>query len=230
MNNLIKNKKIIIAIAVVLFSVIGISVGAFLGKNSVKINPEKLNGLIDAEYTVFITNEKDDNLSLNFVGNLNEKAIEDLTTKLHKVGKNWKKENIQFNVFKTEAQNLDKFYDEDLLGKVTIDYEKDRAEIGLFSEVPQVDKAKKLMNYSKGDITTKEDKTVVVSMDMDLVDKSPTDVVSQAKAFIVLFKDSNNGKDINSVELHLNKNANSNIYNFNSDFENILETVKVLTF
>ena len=228
MEKLLKNKKIIIAI--VLLSLITLFIIYAFWKNSMKFNPQVLQGLIDKEYSATILEEEKDAINLNIVGNLNNKEVENLTKKIYNTGEKWNKNNINFIVSKTEVKDTNEFYNSDLISKVSIDYKKKRADLSTFLEIHKTEKAKKLQSFTKGSITSKEDKTFVVSLDMDLMDKTPEEVVSQAQSFISLFKDTNKNKDLGIIELHLNENATSNVYNFNSSFENILETIKVLTF
>ena len=230
MKSLVKNKVFLIAISVVIVAIIGSVIGLTMGKSSVKINPEKLNGLIKAEYNTSITSETDKKLGLNVTGNLSDKDKDSLIKELFNAGKNWNKETVEVNFFnsKEEVKPVDKFYVEGLQNQTILDYKTNVAKVGSFETLPKIDKAKTLSDYNKGNVSYK-DGNLTIGLDMAVKDET-IDVVSQAKAFIIMFRDVNKDKDISNVLLEINHNSKEKGYSYSTEYENILKNIKMITF
>lgn len=231
--NLSKNKKIAIVVSVVavVIALIGVVIGSKVGEENVQINTEKLESLIETPYEVTKKGETSDNADFVLVGELSEEDLESLVKQLYDVGSFWNKKSADFYVFASEDDVTDTnaFYVKGLKNRISIDFENKKAKIGAFSEVPATEKAKKLANYNQGFIAT-QDGTTTITMDMSLSGLKTTEVVAQSKAFIQLFKDNNKDKDLKTMELHLNGEGEKDLYNYNTGFENILESVKVVKF
>lgn len=227
MKKLSKVQKIIIGLIVVTCIIfIGYNVGSLIGRKSVKISTDRLQNLIDTPYEVSKVSENENSAEFNIIGTLSKDDVKILSGKFYDVGSKWNKKTAIFNFFEKSddvAVNDNKFYTEGLINRSTMDFEKKVENIGEFNVLPSVDNAKNLNEYSDGSIISK-DKNIIVSMNISLNDNL-TDTIAQSKSFVKLFRNSNKDKDISSVELHLNDSNNDNKYYYNSDYDNILETV-----
>lgn len=223
----LKNKKVIIPVLLVAIVAVGTIIGLNLGKESVKINPEKIQGLIETDYNANITAESETAVDLTVTGKLTDEEMKDLVSKLFTTGTNWGKDEVILNFFNAEAdvKTIDKFYVEGLNAQVKLDYTTNTAKIGTFESVPKVDKAKNLVDYNKGEIGY-TDKNVLIKLDMAVKGES-IDVVAQAKAFTVMFRDVNTDKEISTVQLDINHNVDKG-YSYHSEFEDILKNIETV--
>lgn len=227
----LKSKWFIFLICVLVIGLTGAIMGLKLGKSSVKINPLKIQELIEADYTAEIVSENEDRVDLNIIGNLDEAQSLNLIHSLFQLGANWNVESVNVNFFysKEDSKVVDKFYVDGLLKQVELNYITKTANIGTFQTVLGAYKPNDIVDYNKGEVEYK-DNEVVIKTDMDLTDKDELDIVSQAKTFIVLFRDVNKDKEIESVQLDINHNGEKVAYSYNTDFENLLKTIQISKF
>lgn len=236
--NLSKGKKAgVYAIGLAVLVALGAGAGLLLGNKTkdAVISKENLAGLTTTNYTVEALNESKDGKKLEVAikGDFAEKDLEDLAKALkekHAVAK-WKSEEIAVNVFAKDSKTTEKsdFFVEGLTNRIVVNVEKAKADISSYSNVPAVEKTDALVDYSKGEVQA-NDGNVILTLDMDVAkdEEKIVDVVQQLKTFAILFRETNSDKEIKSVELHVNPNDNELKYNFNTNFENILEVINVL--
>lgn len=236
--NLSKSKKAgVFAIGLAVLVVLGMVVGTLMGDKTkdVVLSKENLTGLVDKAYTVETLNQSNDGkqLELTIKGDLEKSDLENLIKSLNEKNKlsGWNKEQIAINVFANDAEKTEKtdFYVEGLINRVFLNVEKSKADISTYTNVPAVEKTDTLVEYSKGDLKA-NDGNLVLSLDMALSkdEDNVADVVQQLKTFSILFRETNSDKDIKSIELNVNPNDNERKYNFNTNFENIVEVIDVL--
>lgn len=236
--NLSKGKKAgVFAIGLAILVVLGVVAGTLMGGKTkdVVLSKENLTGLVDTAYTVETLNESKDGkkLEVTVKGDFEQTDLEKLAKELNEKQKisNWGKQKITVNVFAKDAKSTEKndFFVEGLTNRVVINVEKSKADISSYSNVPAVEKTDNIVEYSKGEIQA-NDGNLVLSLDMDLPkdDDKIVEVAQQLKTFTILFRETNSDKEIKSVELNVNPNHNEKKYNFNTNFENIIEVVNVL--
>lgn len=235
-----EHKKIVImAILLLIITMIGVIIG-ITSKTKVEDKKvtltleEKINKIAeDSGYKISnISNKKiNDNEELSFDIISTESNFEELSKKIYDYAKETNIDKIKFKVFSDEEsmKKYEVFYTKGIVNDVEIDVTNKRTKIGTFEEVPNTEKASTLVSYNKGTIK-EESGNVIISMDMALENDNPSDVIAQAKAFAILFMDTNPDKEIKSVELHLNSNGKEKLYNFNSLYENILEKIQIINY
>lgn len=231
---LTKSKKIAVCTggAVVIVG-LGLLVGSFMGKAGAKdvtINKDTLAGLIPTKYTVETVAQTPTDLNVTIKGNLNQSDLESFSKKLDEKAdlSKWGKTHINVDVFSNDAQST-KFEGantKDFIAKVNIDEEKNTAKINEFETLPATDKAKDLVTFEKGSITSKDGVVTVETnaelQNGDTEEVTLTNALAQAKGFTELFRDTNKGKNITNVELKINPNKDTS-YTYNDGAENTLE-------
>lgn len=233
-----KNRKIIVAIIVILVIALGCIIPSILNRKKLATNIEtsteeenKIKNLASkAGYKILNQEEKDFMLVIS-EESLNEEDFKKFVKEVYSYGEEYGEDFISFQVFSEEqyAQKLQSFYTEGLLKDVKIDFKENKTTIGTFERVPAIEKSEFINNYTEGKISSKEG-NIVITMDMAFEGENPVNVVSNAKAFCELFKSANPSKDIKSIELHLNENSDTNQYIFNNLFGEILEKIEIVNY
>lgn len=116
----------------------------------------------------------------------------------------------------------------DFIAYTETDFNDFKMKFNKYQEVPNIEKAKILNKYNTGTIETIDD-TLHISMEMDLDTGDYTSIVSNAKAFIDLFKRTNPEKQIENMSLHLIADDTFS-YVYNTKEPNYLMVQEVKTF
>lgn len=223
-----KHKKLILTIGgslTVLCIVIGIIIFNSLDKN-IKITEETFTKVIGDSYTVKITSNEKDILNLDIVGEPSKETIKSL----YDLGGNLGKTKLNINFFEKEdlIKDVDKFYIDGLTSQVELDYLTKIARVGKFETIENIEKANNIADYD-GEKLAFENKVVNLSLNMALTEDTKEEAMSQAKAFIGMFKSLNKDKDISSVQININDGQDVS-YSYSSEFENLVKEIETTHF
>lgn len=225
--NLSKKTQIISTVGAVLVvaGVLGL-VGYNLGKKDVVVSEETFTKVLGESYNVKITSENEEVINLDIVG----EPSDDVIKSLYDLGGNLGKTKLNINFFEKDdmVKNIDKFYVDGLISQVELDYLTKSARVGRFETVTNVEKAKEMADYN-GEKLSFENKTVNLSLNMDLTEGNKEEAVAQSKAYIVMFRDLNKDKDISSVQMNINDGKDVS-YSYSSEFEDLVKEVKTTHF
>lgn len=231
-----KNKKRNMILLIIFTVILAILIGGFkLYKGIYTVDAKKIQNLIKTPYKVNIVNSTKDTVDINIIGEISVNDLEDLTSKVYKSYNLNSLKNINLTILNNgnNSENTNRFYINGIISKISIDYVNKKASIGTFQTVPSIrDEGKiNLLNSNDEDnISIKvKDRNAVININTDLVDSS-INIVNQIKTYINVFRDSNQNTDFKSVEVHVNSISGNTNYGFNTDFDNTLETIKIINY
>lgn len=239
-NNLTQKRKIIyggigLLILGIIIALITILIKPTKEENETILNKDSFLGLSETEYEVLSFNEDkmEDKLEVNIKGDLLKEEVIDFTKNLDEKNKisGWNKNNVIVNIFSLDTTNSEAkgFYTNGLIYKIVLDSEKKKSNISEYVSIPNIDKTDVLEPSKKVNFNV-NDGNIVIGLDMNIsnFEKDLTSIMQQIKTFVILFKDMNKDKEIKSIEINLNPNNDKKKYNFNTNYENILEVVELM--
>lgn len=228
MKNLKNWQKGLIATFVLAVIIVG---GVFAGKYVASVkNPnvtvERFADLISKDYSISDFKEDAENISMNIkMDSVEEKDLEALSDAIYEkcVKSGWTQTKVNLNIFTGEPTKFD-FYAEGLTATIDIDLEKNKSNIGSFTDIPSTKKATmEELNTISNEIVENADGNIVISLDMKLEeDSNEASVMSQSLAYTTMVKQLN--KDVNEVTLKINQNEDKS-YQTNTGFDKLVKTV-----
>lgn len=232
-----KSKSSTLGRNLIIWGIVLIIIGGFLAfyfssKTPTKVEEPKdpktiYENLLEMDYEVVDYQETADGIVLKLKGAFRDSDIISYQNKLINLVK---KQNVTVYYFENSAINYDFLgaNTPDLIAYTETNFNDFNMKFNKYQELPNIEASQTLNKYNLGEINS-DDGILTITMEMDVDVEDLSSVVSNAKAFIDLFKRTNNDKNIEDVKLNLVVD-DTLVYSYNTQEPNYLMIQEIKTF
>lgn len=213
-------KKKNIGLVLALATIIVVISGAFIFKmiNTPNFSQESVQTLLSKGATVHSFKKDDESTNIIINGNIDEKALLDLSKKINSMKK--VSEIINISITDGDSVDLKSFYTEGLTLTATINTETNSADISSFKKNKLKDDYEMKVSDYKYDDIENTDKTAVINISSNKLTES--DCQNELVVFANVIKNLNSDLD----NIIINCNVSDKTYSISINDENILKTTQ----